>query len=44
MGESLKRDGTYVYQWLVHVDIWQKPTQDRKAIILELKINKLIKK
>ena len=25
--ERLKREGTYVYLWLVHVDIWQKPTQ-----------------
>ena len=21
------KDGTYVYLWLIHVDIWQKPTQ-----------------
>ena len=26
--------------WLTHVDIWQKPTQYCKAIILQLKINK----
>ena len=30
----------YVYLWLTHVDIWQKPTQYCKAIILQLKINK----
>ena len=23
--------------WLIHVDIWQKPTQYYKAIILQLK-------
>ena len=33
----LKRKGTCVYLWLVHVDIWQKPTQDCQAIILQLK-------
>ena len=36
---KLKREGTYVYLWLIHVDIWQKPTQYCKAIILQLKIN-----
>ena len=29
-----------MYTWLIHVDIWQKPTQYCKAIILQLKINK----
>jgi len=28
----------YIYLWLIHVDVWQKPTQYCKAIILELKI------
>ena len=27
VGERLKREGTYIYQWLIHVDVWQKPTQ-----------------
>ena len=40
---SFKREGTYVYWWLIHVDVWQKQTQYCKAIILPLKINKLIK-
>ena len=22
-----EREGTYVYLWLIHVDVWQKPTQ-----------------
>ena len=26
--------------WLIHVNIWQKPTQHCKAIIFQLKINK----
>ena len=34
-----KKKGTYVYLWLIHVDVWQKPTQYYKAIILQLKIN-----
>ena len=39
-----KREGTCVYLWLIHVDVWQKPTQYCKAIILQLKINKFLKK
>ena len=39
-----KREGTYVYLWLIHVDVWQKPTQFCKAIILQLKINLKLKK
>ena len=38
-----KKEGTYVYLWLIHVDVWQKPTKFCKAIILQLK-NKQIKK
>ena len=30
--------------WLIHVDVWQRPAQHCKATILQLKINKLIKK
>ena len=32
-----EREGTYVYLWLIHVDVWQKPTQYRKTIILQFK-------
>ena len=32
-----KREGTYVYLWLMHVDVWQKTTKFCKAIILQLK-------
>ena len=28
---------THVHQWLIHVDVWQKPSQYCKAIILQLK-------
>ena len=37
MGQRFKRKGTYVFLWLINVDIWQKPTQYYKAII-QLKI------
>ena len=36
-GGRSKRDGTYVYIWLIHV-VQQKPTQQCKAIILQFKI------
>ena len=39
VGGRFKRDGTDVYLWLIHVDVWQKPTQYYKAIILPFKIN-----
>ena len=45
MGRRFKGEGTYIYLWLIHVDIWQKPSQFCKAIILQLKQkNKYIKK
>jgi len=25
-GGRFEREGTYVYLWLIHVDVWQKPT------------------
>ena len=37
VGGRLKREGTYVYLWLIYVDVWQKTTQFYKAIILQLK-------
>ena len=27
VGERFKRNWTCVYVWLIHVDVWQKPTQ-----------------
>ena len=39
-----KREETFIYLWLIHGDVWQKPTQYYKAIMLQLKINKLKKK
>ena len=40
MGGRLKRDGIYVYLWLIHGEVWQKPTKFCKAIILQLKKNR----
>ena len=39
-GEKFKREGICVHLWLIHVDVWQKPTQHCKTIILQLKIKK----
>ena len=25
VGGRFEREGTYVYLWLTHVDVWQKP-------------------
>ena len=35
--------GTSVYSQLTHGDVWQKATQHCKAIILQLKINNILK-
>ena len=37
-----KREGIYVYLWLIHVKVWQETTKFCKAIILQLK-NKILK-
>ena len=37
VGERFKREEIYVCLWLVHGDVWQKPTEYYKAIILQLK-------
>ena len=26
VGGRFKKEGTYVYLWLIHVDVWHKPT------------------
>ena len=41
---TFKGEGTYVYLWLINVDIWQKPIQYCKAIILQIKKPKFKKK
>ena len=42
VGGKFKREGTYSYLRLIHADVWQKPTQCCKEIILQLKIHKRI--
>ena len=37
VGGRVKREGTHVYLWPTHVDVWQRPTQFFKAIMLQLK-------
>ena len=39
VGGMFKRERTWVYLWLIHTAVQQKVTQDRKAIILQLKIH-----
>ena len=40
VGGRFKRERTYIYLWLIHVDMWQKPTQYCKAIVPQLNISK----
>ena len=37
-GREVPKGGTYVYQWLIHVDVWQKTAKYCKATTLQLKI------
>ena len=39
VGGSFKREGVYAYLWLIHLVVWQKQTQQCKAISLQFKIN-----
>ena len=39
VGRKFRRKRTYVYLWLIHADVWQKPTQYYKEVNLQLKIN-----
>jgi len=41
-GGRFRREGAYVDLWLIHVDIWRKSTEHCKAIILQLKILKML--
>ena len=44
VGGRLKKEGTYAHLWLMHIVLWQKPTQHCKAVTLQLKINVTILK
>ena len=37
VGGRFRWEGTQAYLWLIHVNVWQKPAQYCKAIILQLK-------
>ena len=39
-GGRFRREGIYVYLWLIHVEVWQKTAKFCKAIILQLKKKK----
>ena len=39
VGGRFKRVRTCIYLWVIHVDVWQKPTQYYKTVILQLKNN-----
>ena len=43
VGGRFKKKGTYVYLWVIHVDVWQKLNQYCKTIIFQLKINVFLK-
>ena len=36
-GRGFRREGTHVYPWTIQIDVWQKPSQYCKVIILQLK-------
>ena len=36
-GREVQKGGIYIYLWLIHVDVLQKPMEFCKAIILQLK-------
>ena len=44
VGGRFKREWTYLYLGLLHIVVCQKPTHYCKAIILQLKVDKLKKK
>ena len=39
VGGRVRKEGTCVYLWLIHVDVWKKPTQYCKAITSSEKMN-----
>lgn len=39
-GRGIQERGTYACLWPIHVNVWQRPAQDYKTIILPLKKEK----
>ena len=36
-GREVQSGGTHVHPWLIHVNVWQKPSQYCKVVSLQLK-------
>ena len=36
-GSGVQDGGTYMHPWLIHVNVWVKPSQYYKVIILQLR-------
>ena len=34
-GREVQEEGTYIYLWLIHVEVWQKTEEFCKTIILQ---------
>ena len=43
-GRESQEEGDMCMPWLIDVDVWQRPTQYCKAIILQLKMNRFLKR
>ena len=41
-GREIQDGGTHVLVWVIHVNIWRKPPQYCKEIILQLKLIKFL--
>ena len=37
-GREIRTEGICVYLWPIHIDVWQKPSQYCKGVILQLKL------
>lgn len=44
VGGRVKRKGDHMYTWLIHLVVWQNPTQYCKATSLQVKTEKSEKK
>ena len=42
MGGTFKREQTYVYLWLIHADVWQKPNTVLQSNYPPIKNNKIV--
>ena len=35
MGQEFRRERIYIYFWLIGLDVWQRPTQAYRAVVLQ---------